>query len=497
MARRPKHDHYDVIVIGSGMGGLGTAAYLAQAGYKVLVVERHYRAGGYTHSFRRHQYTFDAGVRIVAGAEHGLLSDLLEAAGLTGKLPFIRLDEVYAAWYPEHQFTVPRQVQGLVQTYTDLFPEQEPNIKALVAEMEAVYEAMIEMIHARDPFQVLSNPMIMKYRSLTFHEMLHSFLTDEQAIYTFAALCGYYGTSPKTGSAMFFAYAIMSYFKSEIYYCKGGFQQMANAFVERIESLGGEVCLSNEVQQIVVEDKQVKGVRLQTGEYVTAPLVVCNGDMLKMIHNLVGEEHFPSRYIKKISKLAVAFSAFEVFIGTDLPLEEMGLAHETFLYTDYNYEKLYDNHHNLKELGAEGVCMLAISIPSLVDPSLAPEGKKTIALTTFAPYDIGEPWADAKPKFEQALIKLAEKVIPGLSEHLDFVESGTPLTMERFTNNSFGSIYGWNQNMEQMISRPQHETPIKGLHVAGHWTDPGGGVVSVLLSGYKLSQKILTKEQSS
>lgn len=95
---------------------------------------------------------------------------------------------------------------------------------------------------------------------------------------------------------MFFAYAIMSYFKEDIYYSRGSFQKLADAFVKRIEELGGEVCLRNEVLKIEVEDKRVKGVHIQTGEYVEAPLIVCNGDFLKLVHNLVGEEHFPERY---------------------------------------------------------------------------------------------------------------------------------------------------------------------------------------------------------
>ena len=90
---------------------------------------------------------------------------------------------------------------------------------------------------------------------------------------------------------------------------------------------------------------------------------------------------------------------------------------------------------------------------------------------------------------------MAEQAIPELGAHLDYVESGTPLTMERFTNNSQGATYGWEQNMKQMTSRPQLGTPINGLFIAGHWTDPGGGVVSAVLSGYKLYQKIIQESE--
>ncbi|WP_059048994.1 phytoene desaturase family protein [Paenibacillus senegalimassiliensis] len=492
MARRPKKDRYDVIVIGAGMGGLGAATYLAQQGYSVLVAERHYYAGGYAHSFRRRQYTFDAAVRIVAGAnEHGLLHDLLCKAGLGNKLPFVQLPDVFTAIYPEHRFTVSRGAQGLLETYSQLFPQQRAGLAALIQDMQQIYHATIELLHARDPFHVMSNQTIMKYRYMTFDELIRQHLTDEKAVYTFAALWSYYGAPPTLGSALYFAYAIMSYFNEEIYYLKGSFQELADAFVQRIQDCGGEVCLRNEVKRIVVEDKQVKGVELGTGEFVEAPIVVCNGDLKKMVHDLVGAEHFPSRYVKRLADMTVSMSAFEVFIGTDLPLENYGLAHETFIYNHYDYSQIYEKHRHLKQTGVGGLGGLAISCPTLADPGLAPAGKHTAILTTLVPYDVGADWKEEKPKYQEALIRMAEKAIPGLGEHLDFVESGTPLTMERFTNNSQGATYGWEQNMKQMTSRPQHGTAIGGLYLSGHWTDPGGGVVSALLSSYKLFRKIM------
>jgi prolycopene isomerase len=321
-------------------------------------------------------------------------------------------------------------------------------------------------------------------------------LQDPKAVFAIASLWGYFGASPADGSAMYFAYAIMSYFTEDIYYIKGGFQTLADTFVKRIESLGGEVCLKNEVKKIVVEDKAVKGIHLETGEYVEAPMIISNSDLTKMMHELVGAQHFPSRYLKRISKLSVSMSAFEVFIGTDLPLHEMDLAHEVFVYDRYDYSEVYNNLANLKELGVEGVSGVAISCPSLADPNLAPEGKHTVVITTLMPYDIGD-WKEMKPKFQDALIRLAETAIPNLSQHLDFVESGTPLTMERYTNNTRGAIYGFTQNLEQSTGRPQPETPIKGLYLTGHWTELGGGVVSVLLSAHKLHQKLKDKAMAA
>ncbi|TMN20877.1 phytoene desaturase family protein [Lentibacillus cibarius] len=492
--RFPKNNQYDVIVIGSGIGGLSSAAYLAQQGYSVLVVERHYRVGGYAHAFRRKKYFFDSAVRIVAGAEEGgLLDQLLDKAGLANELSFIKLDDVYTAYYPDLHFTVPSHVEGLIDKYAELFPHERENIETLVREMEGVYSATSDLLLADNPFKFLSDKYIRKYSTMTFHDMVSGFLKDPKAVYTFSTLWTHYGVPPTEGSAMYFSYAIMNYFKDGIYYLEGSFQKLANAFVDRIEELNGEVCLRNEVNNIVVEDKQVKGVELQTGEYVQAPMIVCNGDMLKMMNELVGEEHFPKRYKKRISRLSHSLSAFEVFLGVDLPMEQYDVGHETFIYDDYKYEKFVENHLNLGEIGPEGLQGIAISCPTLADPSLAPEGKHTVIITTLVPYDIGENWKEVKPDYEEKMIQMAERVIPNLSQHLEWVESATPLTMERYTNNSFGSIYGWEQNVNQMSSRPQHETPIDGLYLSGQWTDPGGSVVSVILSGYKLSKKITSK----
>ncbi|MED4082285.1 NAD(P)/FAD-dependent oxidoreductase [Halalkalibacterium halodurans] len=495
MGRRPKKSSYDVVVIGAGMGGLSAATFLAQEGYSVLVLERHYRAGGYAHSFRRRKFIFDSAVRIAAGAmDGGLLEELLQEAGVSQDVEFLHLEDIYTAYYPNRKITVKGSVEGLIEAYCEQFPHECHNIRALVQEMEKLYEVTLMLLHSGDPLKVLSNPLMLKYRDKSFHDLTSSFLQDPQAIHSFAALWAYYGTPPTQGSAMFFAYAIMSYFKEDIYYAKGSFQSLADAFVKRIESLGGEVCLRNEAQRVEVEDRQIKGVHLQTGEYVEAEKVVCNGDFLKLVQHLVGEEHFPARYLKRISKLKPSISAFEVFLGVDLPLEKQGLSHETFIYNDYDYDLFMEKHQSLGEIGASGLSGLAISIPSLVDSSLAPEGMHTAILTTLVPYDIGCDWKEKKEDYQDQLIKMAERAIPNLGRHAVHVESGTPLTMERYTNNSFGSIYGWEQTKNQMTGRPQHETPIKGLYLSGQWTDPGGGIVSAILSGYKLRKKIM-KEQ--
>ena len=219
MARRPKKDRYDVIVIGAGNGRFKFSDLFGSAGVSVLVAERHYYAGGYAHSFRRKKYIFDGAVRIVAGAEHhGLLYDLLQKAGIAAAALHSVAGSIYGYLSRDYRFTVPRGVEGLIQTYSKLFPAEKDGIARLAGEMQEIYRATIELLHARDPFSVLSNQTIMKYRYMTFDDLLSQHLTDPMLRAVFAALWSYYGAPPSRGSALYFAYAIMSYFNEEIYY---------------------------------------------------------------------------------------------------------------------------------------------------------------------------------------------------------------------------------------------------------------------------------------
>lgn len=474
------------------MGGLSAAAFLSRAGYRVLVLDQHYRSGGYAHSFRRRQFTFDSAVRIVAGAEHGLLGQLLKMAGVKEQLDFIPLEHAYAAHYPDFTVTVPSSVAGFIEAHARLFPSEREAIQALAQEMLRIYEAVLGALRHSNTDYLLSNPYILKYNKMQFSELVHQYVKEPKAASALSSLWAYYGAPPSQGSALFFAYAIMSYFVEGIYYLRGSFQKLADAFVGEIERNGGEVRLANPVERILVEQRRVTGVEVKHGGVISAPLVISNADLWSTCTQLVGVEHWGPRFLKRLERLTVAVSCFEVFIGTDMPLEAFGLAHETFVFDRYEHDVTFANHSRLKELGLAGLSGFAMSSPSLVDSSLAPPGNHTLVLTTLAPYAISgapEGWREMKPLFTQCLVDRAEQLLPGLKAHIQVLDAGSPMTMERYTRNRFGSPYGWEQSLHQ--TRPGPQTPIEGLHLVGHWTEPGGGVVSVLLSGYRLACRIL------
>ncbi len=147
---------------------------------------------------------------------------------------------------------------------------------------------------------------------------------------------------------------------------------------------------------------------------------------------------------------------------------------------------------------------LIVSIPTLLDPSLAPPGQHFLKVLITVPYDYRERWGGGDPEryhqikeeFSQKVLQqLESKLIPGLREHLLFYEAATPLTLERYTGNELGAMYGLASTPQQIgNSRPSHRTPIPGLFQVGHYTRPSHGIVGASLSGLFAARAILQND---
>jgi len=190
--------------------------------------------------------------------------------------------------------------------------------------------------------------------------------------------------------------------------------------------------------------------------------------------------------MKSLRRMKPSLSAFVVFLATDLDVRQLGAEHEMLHYRSWDHEETYKKILEGKPLG------LGITVPTLVDRSLAPQGQHLIIVTTLTPYEIGASWRREKARYSELLLGELEAVFPNLSGHITFAEGASPRTMERYTLNLTGSIYGWEVSPEQVgRKRLGHDTPIRGLYLSGHWTQPGGGIYGVAVSGLQTSQMVL------
>ncbi|MEM0314894.1 MAG: NAD(P)/FAD-dependent oxidoreductase, partial [Archaeoglobaceae archaeon] len=272
---------------------------------------------------------------------------------------------------------------------------------------------------------------------------------------------GYLGTKAERTPASSALTACVAYYLHGGYFPRGGAQRFADSLRDFIEGNNGRVLVKHKVDKILVEEGEVRGVKV--GEKVfRAPVVVANANAKVTFLELVGEENLDKEFVDYIRGLKMSPSCFMVFLGVDMDLSE----HPTLIKNlDEGYE---------------------IVINSNADPSLAPRAKASVTILTGANYhefpERGtEEYLKKKEELAETLIKKAEKVIPNLSKHVVVQDTATPKTLERYTSMPQGAIYAFDQSIG--VKRPYFKTPIKGLYLVGASTFPGGGIEAVVISG--------------
>lgn len=488
----PNKSEYDAIVIGGGMGGLSAGAGLAYRGASVLVVEAHYRPGGYAHSFRRKQFLFDSAVHLTPGGGKGEgIYSLLEEWGVADALEFIRIDPMYRTIGPGLTTHIRSSKQGFIDSHAEHFPDEREGIRQFVEAMDRIANEIRVLSELTIPpsqmmrTMVKSCPTVLRYSSKTLHQMVSQFVTDPICRSVLSTLWTYLGLPPSRCSAVAFSVMMMSFINENAYYVKGTFQNLANAFVQALEKHGGEIVMPRKVEKILLDDTgRAIGIKLDgDGEEIRARAVISNADAYQTFFRMVGRDNLQPEFAASLEERPISISAFEVFLGVKMDLHAMGTIHETFFAPGHDPEEVYDNHAS----GAVFGC--GLSIPSIDDPSVAPPDHHTVCVTMFAPYQ--REWKEDKQRVTERLIDEAELVIPGLREGIVYQDSGTPFTMNRYTSNHNGAIYGWDASPKSLATRLAMETPVPGLFLAGHWTRPGGGVYAVITSGQIAAKRVI------
>jgi len=485
-------DHYDVVVIGGGLGGLGVAAPLARLGRSVLLCERTENLGGCAHAFERAGCTFDPAVHYI-GAVDGFVDPLLHALGVGDRVRFIPFDSMYGVDMPGTRAVLPLGVEPFIEAHERQFPGRAQGIAGFL-------EACVQMtresqsLPARLDLKSLDAaakqfPFLFRYRKATVQDVLDEHVPDPQVQAFCTAAWPYVGLPPSRLSFVTFAAMLMYVMEDGPQYCEGSFESLVRTLGEAVQESGGDIALGTPVERILIEDGRAVGIVTADGRRIGAGTVVSNADARQTFERLVGLEHLPARYSRRLERMTPSLSAFWLFAATDLDLSGLDLPHEMFIHHHWDHDRTYAD----VLAGRPGGMWL--SVPSLVDPTVAPPGQHVVVLTSHMPYDIGESWSGARGRYEALMVEEVERIMPGFRDHVLHLESATPETFERWTGNHEGAIYGWesipNQSTPKRLPRV---SPVDGLLLSGAWTEPGAGAVRTLYSGLQTAQLILGYE---
>lgn len=507
--------YYDIIIIGSGAGGLTAAVALAQAGKSVLVCEQHEVPGGWTHSFTLNGYRFSPGVHYIGGIEEGgPLGRIYQGLGVSGDLAFSELNpEGYDhIRIGDQQFDFPKGKENLAARLKEYFPHESEGIDGYLDTVEKMVVTLNKFGSGTGALEkakaAIGSISLLRWVTKSGQDLIEHFIEDPVLQGILAGQSGDHGMPPTQVSA-FVQVSILHHYFNGGYYPIGGAFAIPRAFVKALKTAGGEIRLKTKVDKILLSGGRVSGIRLADGEEIHTETVISNADPEITFGKLIGRESLSRKLVAKLDRVTYSVSALSLFFALDMDLEEAGLDSGNYwLYDHENVDELYKQGLTDHALTAERPGMMFLTVTTLKDPSKMHtsgkgRGHHTCEAFTFVDYEAFEEWADSeqgsRPDAYQGLkedlawkmFKTLEKHFPGISKQVVYWNLGTPLTNEYYLNATRGNQYGISKSLRQVGpgSFPI-KTEIDGLYMCGAST-LSHGVSGVTTSGLAAAKRVL------
>ncbi len=496
---------YDAAIIGGGMAGLITGLYLQKMGKRSIILEHGQQIGGNMSGIWRKGFYFDCGDQSMEN--FGILFPTLKDLDLYDpdewskiRWRFVTHDsdvtlKSYDQMRDDYKRFYPHAADALDEWFNYFVPMCKMFEKFIPLMAAGISHNGLKKIQANFKMLHLLLPnagRIMKFMNESATEVCERIFTDEPRL---RFLFGEYGY-PNT--AMIVSATLWYIFINDYHYPKAGIQGLMNKLGDAYQERGGEIRLKSTVDKVLNFGNIANGVETSKGEYFEAHNIINTGNPKRLVSKMLADPtvwDYDDR--QKILNETVTMGNVSAYLGVDMSAEELKPIlkehHTTYWRT---HETPVDIHD--KDLHRKGWSL--INATSLFLPHLAPEGKTSLVLQIYAPYQWMNDWKTdthnpfkrtreykkLKEKVLNDMIKDTEYIIPNLSEKILYKELATPRSLARWTLNPDGSSMGWgldvyNSHMAKELSRMR--TPIKNLYNAGQYSIWLGGVITAMYTG--------------
>ena len=495
-AASPEH-RWDVIVIGAGIGGLVTASQLAAKGAKVLVLERYLIPGGSGGSFKREGYTFDVGASMIFGfGEKGHTNLLTRALADVGEHCATIADPVQLEYHlPDGlRIAVDRDYEQFLSDLIARFPHEARGIRHFYDTCWQVFRCLdaMPLLSLEDPAYLakvfFKAPLaclgLARWLPVNVGAVARRHISDPNLLKFIDMECFCWSVMPADQTPMINAGMVFSdRHAGGINYPKGGVGVIAEQLVRGLERHGGAIRYRARVTKVLLAGDKAVGVQLAGGAMIHAERIISNATRWDTFGKLIDEAHTPAAERTWRRRYKPSPSFLSLHLGVKAEAIPSGT---------------HVHHLLLEEWSAmeaeQGTAF--VSIPTLLDPSLAPAGQHIVH--TFTPSSM-EHWQGLSPSAyaakkqsdAQRLIKRLEAFLPGLGDAISHREVGTPRSHRRFLGRSGGS-YGPIPalRLPGLLPMPFNRTGIEGLYCVGDSCFPGQGLNAVAFSGFACAHRI-------
>ncbi len=493
--------NYDVIVLGSGNGGMTAGLTLSRRGFSVLVLEAGKAYGGMMNPFSRKQFTFDIGLHYIGDCGEGqLLRTLFDHLGLEDlRFREISPEAIDRYVFPSTQGVLRKGIAEWIEELRRQFPAEEKGLRRFEKLLEAV-SATAAMgsrgLTARGLLDIARMPLpLARSLRVDMKTILDAHFRDANLKNILGGPCGDAGVPPSRMTG-FVGLALLTHFLGGGYYPLGGTRAWRDAFVDGMKKDGAELLRNQEVVSIRVNVDGTFTVRTAKEKEFTARSVVSNIDAEDTLSMLEGAR--PNWFARrKVNKMRPSIGTVCVFLGVDMDLRETRVTDANIWH--YPTDDLDELFRDVTAGDLSDDPFFFLTSPTLKDPDggKAPAGYHTLELITGASGAPFKRWFDRKTTrrgdtYESLKNELADSIVesaerhylPGLREHIVLREVSTPATNHSYVRSRAGGIYGPEFSHDQtFLGRFLPAVGIPGLYLAGASTF-GPGVMTCTVSGF-------------
>jgi all-trans-retinol 13,14-reductase len=501
-------DHWDAIVIGSGMGGMSTAAALSRVGHKVLLLEQYQTIGGLTHSFSRDGFSWDVGIHYLSGLAPGEPERKLLDWLCDTPIELAPMGSVYDVLHigNAEPLLLSRPYAAQALDLKERFPAESQAIDAWFDAVHKGREAAMAVLQSRalpQPFRTLlgwwNSNEIKRWVGRTTAEVAAEITENPELKAVFFAQWGDHGGRPSLASFAAHALVSYSYLECGAWYPVGGSSVIAERILPVIRQGGGEARAGVRVEDLLVDNDRVVGVRTASGDDIHADVVVSTIGARETVDRLLPEGIGEDDWIDEIRSFRPSICHFSMYLGFEGDIEAVGATKANhWIYPGLETDVVWQDVPNGQPPA------MFVSFASLKDPAHdpGPNQKHSGEILVWADWSAVERWANVpsrdrgadyarfKKQSEDRIFAEFEAYFPELAKLIVFRELATPLSTVAITGHRNGAFYGLDVTPDRMLSDAlRMKTPVNGLYLSGQ-DAASPGIPGALWSGVLCAGRI-------